>query len=61
MVLQKYSYGLGIGVWVVEERFPNGGVILEPGITGWGALETVGALCFCCLVNLVQAKQNEVQ
>ena len=46
---------------MVEERFPNGGVILGPGITGWGALEAVGALCFCCLVNLVQAEQNEVQ
>ena len=61
MVLQKYSYGLGIELWVAEERFPNGGVILGLGITGWGTHEAVGALCFCCLVNLVQTEQTEVQ
>ena len=53
MVLQKHSYGLGIEFWVVEERFPNGGVILELGITGWGTFKGARALCFYCLVNLV--------
>ena len=34
MVLQKHSYGMGIEFWVVEERFPDGGVILGLDITG---------------------------
>ena len=61
MVLQKHSYGMGIEFWVVEERFPDGGVILGLDITGWGTFEVVGALCFYCSVNLVLAEQKEVQ
>ena len=53
MELQKHSNGLGSEIWVVEKRFPHGGVIFGLGITSWRSLKAARALCFCCLVNLV--------
>ena len=44
MELQKHSNGLGSELWVVEKRFPHGGVIFGLGITSWRSLKAARAL-----------------